>query len=528
VVASTNGSVEHLHNTLSTLAPHCDGAAAELIVVRAGAQSDLAALANQFPSVTYLLMQSGTGESHLRAAGFERSTRDVTIFLDDGDVQRQHWTAMLCRDWNATWESGGRLRSVAMRTAEQPSPRPALSVVIPVHNGAATLVSALEALLLTDLPRDQWEIVVVDDASTDDTPLIAARYADKLVRLPLARRGPGYARNRGFELAAGDYVTFINADVMVQRDTLRKSVEVLLEQTDVGAVFGSCNTPPMAKGLVSEYRNLVLQFYHTLFASSSTFSSACGTIRSSLFERVGGYDEWHFSRRQLEDLELGQRIRSFGYRILAHSEIRAVHLRTWTVRRMIATEIFDRAVPRMRLLKRQLMRDPLGTRHRRRLKSANIAVTWLGVLCALVAGYRHSAVLSLVAAACLGALLLNSVSQLGFFARERGLLFAVASVPLDILYYLIAGVGLIFGWIARQALGEPTPGATAEAFTEMGVSRWPPVPMKPTPLPNAVPIDDRVRDVPEIAERPVLPTLGALPEAASGADPSSGAQQPLQ
>jgi len=82
-----------------------------------------------------------------------------------------------------------------------------------------------------------------------------------------------------------------------------------------------------------------------------------------------------------------------------------------------------------------------------------------------------------VAAACIAVVLVNNAPELAFFSRERGVLFAAVSFPLDVLYYLVSGIGIVFGWIARQAVGEPTPGAVVEAFTEMGAKRWPPVPV---------------------------------------------------
>jgi hypothetical protein len=333
-------------------------------------------------------------------------------------------------------------------------------------------------MALSDLPRRLWELVIVDDASTDETALVAAQYADKLLRLRHGPRGPGYARNRGFELTMGECVTFINADVMVQTDTLRKFAQVLTKHADVGAVFGSCASP-MTRGLISQYRDQVQRYYHLLDADNAvTFSSACGTVRSSVFEQAGGYDEWHFSRRQLEDMELGQRIRGLGQRIVLHPEIRAVHLKHWTLRRMIATEIFDRTVPRMRLAKHQLTRDRSARRGTNKTKNTNIIASWLGVICAILAWREQSAPLLLATVACLGVVLANNASQLAFFSRERGVAFAVASIPLDMVYYLVSGVGVLFGWVARQAIGEPTPGAVAEAFTEMGVKIWPPVPVK--------------------------------------------------
>jgi hypothetical protein len=161
---------------------------------------------------------------------------------------------------------------------------------------------------------------------------------------------------------------------------------------------------------------------------------------------------------------------------------------------MIATEIFDRAVPRMRLVKQLLKGNLDGTPGTRRAKRINIGTSWLAAICAVLAWSAHSLALGLAAVAGVGVLVVNNASQLAFFARERGVGFLALSVPLDFLYYLIAGIGVVFGWIARQAVGEPTPGATAEAFVEMGVKRWPPVPVKrvasrtiASELPNTTP-----------------------------------------
>ena len=81
--------------------------------------------------------------------------------------------------------------------------RPYLSVVVPAHNGKDVLPHSLGALLKSDMDRERWELVVVDDASRDETALVAARYADAVVRLPGQPRGPAYARYRGFEASSG-------------------------------------------------------------------------------------------------------------------------------------------------------------------------------------------------------------------------------------------------------------------------------------------------------------------------------------
>ncbi|MET0395792.1 MAG: glycosyltransferase, partial [Longimicrobiaceae bacterium] len=77
-----------------------------------------------------------------------------------------------------------------------PGRPPRLSVVVAVHDGEAVLPRSLAALAASGLPRAEWELVVVDDASADQGVLRAAEHADVVVRLPGRPRGPAYARPR--------------------------------------------------------------------------------------------------------------------------------------------------------------------------------------------------------------------------------------------------------------------------------------------------------------------------------------------
>ena len=121
---------------------------------------------------------------------------------------------------------------------------PFMSVIVPVYQGAHVLPRCLSALRASEMPRGSWELIIVDDASTDATALIAAEFADAVVRLPDRPRGPAYARNRGVELARGEIVVFVDADVCVHTDTLRKFTSVLANEPEVSAVFGAYDTQP--------------------------------------------------------------------------------------------------------------------------------------------------------------------------------------------------------------------------------------------------------------------------------------------
>ena len=105
-----------------------------------------------------------------------------------------------------------------------------ISLVIPTHNRAAQLVAALESVVRQDLPRDEWECVVVSNNSTDDTEArfaaFAAAHPGCGLRL-VAEEGPGvsYARNRGLREAQAPLVAFIDDDERVNEGFLRAYLE---------------------------------------------------------------------------------------------------------------------------------------------------------------------------------------------------------------------------------------------------------------------------------------------------------------
>lgn len=195
-----------------------------------------------------------------------------------------------------------------------------------------------------------------------------------------------------------------------------------------------------------------------------------------MFVAAGLFDEWRFPRRQLEDFELGYQLRERGHRIVLRPEIQATHLGRWTLRSMIAADLQDRSVPWMRIFAKRAA-AALGRRKERlrRVKTINTALIWLGLAVASGAVVGDRPWLLLGTFACVILVLFNDRAQHRFFARERGVAFAVA--PLQLLSYFVNGSGVMVGWAMRELVGEPAPAPTVEAFAEVGVKMWPPVPM---------------------------------------------------
>ena len=312
-----------------------------------------------------------------------------------------------------------------------------LSIVIPVYNNAAGLAECLLALI--PAAGAAREIIVVDDGSTDDTTIVASSFAVRLLRLE-RNSGAGTARNHGAREATGDVFLFVDSDVVVAPDTVSRVGRIFEDRPEVAAVFGSYDAAPRAPGLVSQFRNLLHHFVHQQGdPDASTFWAGCGAIRRTVFEAVGGFDTGRYGR-SIEDIELGYRMREAGHRILLDKDLRVTHLKRWTLASFVRTDLLLRAVPWSRLiLDRRSVLDHLNLKVEHR---ASVALVLLTVL-ALALAVLTPPMLLLAAAASLGLLLANR-RLLAFFARSRGIAFAVATIPLIFIHYLASGLGYLW------------------------------------------------------------------------------------
>jgi glycosyltransferase involved in cell wall biosynthesis len=337
------------------------------------------------------------------------------------------------------------------------SGQPTFSVIVPAYRAVDLLPDSLGALVASDLPRQHWELIVVDDAGNDNTGEVARRWADRVIILDGPPGGPGRGRNAGAAIARGRWLVFIDQDVRVHRDTLSRIAANVERFPDVVAMFGTYDAHPAAPGVLSEYRNLLHRRVHCAGAGNAeTFWAGCGAIRREAFEAANGFDIVRFPRGQIEDIELGYRLRDAGGRILLDPAIEGTHLKRWTFAGMLRTDIRDRGIPWMRLLLERGSRRAaaLNTGHAEQLKVALAAAAATAFIAALALWNWQLATVALVATLVLIA---SNLPTYAWFATQRGWRFALLVVPLNLLYYLANSVAATAGvW---QHLTTPRPGA---------------------------------------------------------------------
>jgi glycosyltransferase involved in cell wall biosynthesis len=113
---------------------------------------------------------------------------------------------------------------------------PVVSVVMPVRDGARFLEQAIASVL--DQTHPAVELVVVDDGSTDESAEIARSFGERLVCVSEPPRGAGPARNRGVELATGEFLTFIDSDDLWPRTRLAVLLDAFRRRPRPDLVFG--------------------------------------------------------------------------------------------------------------------------------------------------------------------------------------------------------------------------------------------------------------------------------------------------
>jgi glycosyltransferase involved in cell wall biosynthesis len=257
-------------------------------------------------------------------------------------------------------------------------------VIIPVYNDSRNLRICLGGL--RGSLEAPLEYIVVDDGSTDQSPAVAAEFGAKVLSTG-GRLGPACARNIGARAASGDVLLFIDSDVCVKPDTIPKIRAEFLRDPSLDALMGSYDSSPAFSTFVSEYRNLMHHHAHQSSpGKAATFWSGCGGIRKSVFLEFGGFDEM-YQAPAIEDIELGYRMAQANRNVILCPDIQVKHFKLWTLRNMLRTDFFYRALPWSELsLRSKQMPDSLSLRISQRisvvlvflvtLMAATLTVMW--------------------------------------------------------------------------------------------------------------------------------------------------------
>ena len=196
---------------------------------------------------------------------------------------------------------------------------PKVSLIVSAYNEAEKITGCLESLKRVDYPKDLFEIIVVNDGSTDATGSIVKEYAkDHDVTLidNAVNKGKAACLNEGIEHATGTYIACMDADSFVDADIFMKTLPYF-KDAQTGAVTVSVkvkNTSTILQKIVELEYILGLSLFLKVFSHCNCVYVTPGPFsvyRSSLLSEMGGFD----AKNITEDLEIAYRIRQAGYSV---------------------------------------------------------------------------------------------------------------------------------------------------------------------------------------------------------------------
>ncbi|AYD40433.1 glycosyltransferase family 2 protein [Clostridium fermenticellae] len=204
---------------------------------------------------------------------------------------------------------------------------PFISIMVPAHNEATVIKKCVKSLLNLDYPNDKYEIIIINDNSTDNSLEILSKLqienkdrnliiinTDNII----GGKGKSNALNIGFKKSKGEFLVIYDADNTPEKESLVYLIQTILKDKKLGAVIGKFRCRNKENNLLTKFINIeTLTFQWMAQAGRWQLLKVCtipGTnfvIRRNLIKKMGGWD----SKALTEDTEISFRLYRMGYKI---------------------------------------------------------------------------------------------------------------------------------------------------------------------------------------------------------------------
>jgi len=221
------------------------------------------------------------------------------------------------------------------------------SIIIPTYNRKLLLAKCLQSINDVDFSRNDYEVIVVDDGSTDGTREFLSRLSGSNFRAFFRNHGgPAKARNWGVQNASGEYIAFTDDDCLVPTDWISKIQQGLISWPEACAVGGYLEAPSdvLSNKLAAKLESLET---HEVYKAGEKeylggFESPAGgtnnvAYRRAVFNELGGFDE-SFPEPAGEDADLKYRAVKAGYKI-GYLPLKVTHLDPYSFKTFLRRSI---------------------------------------------------------------------------------------------------------------------------------------------------------------------------------------------
>lgn len=210
-----------------------------------------------------------------------------------------------------------------------------ISVVIPNYNNASTIGKCLEAAFSS--VYNNFEVVVVDDNSNDNSVEIIKRFPCKLIEFR-EHRGASCARNTGALNSKGDFIFFTDSDCLLNTDTL-SIINETLSITDPDVIVGGTYTKmPYDEGFFNLFQSLFVNYSETKKAETPDYLAAHAMVINTLtFRKYNGFPEEFLPI--IEDVEFTHRLKREGCKLIVNPEIQVRHIFNFSFSRSLRNAV---------------------------------------------------------------------------------------------------------------------------------------------------------------------------------------------
>lgn len=329
-----------------------------------------------------------------------------------------------------------------------------ISIIVPVRNSQETLSECLAVIVRSNYKK--YELIVVDDKSTDNSVNIAMGFPCRIIRLE-TYKGAGAARNIGASEAKNAILLFIDSDIVIKEDSISKIIFLFSSKDNIAGVVGTYSIYNRFPNFLSQYKHMIACYREKICEdiNQESFKTAFFAVKKDLFDRYK-FDE-SLCRASIEDIELGRELISSGYDFIQDKTNTVEHVKRFTVaaflknqyyrsKDLIETYLNKKAYKFYHSAKRK-------NRYSRIIHPLRPPVSWLFIFVLTVFFITRNVFFIFCAIFLLSASIFLEKSFLRFCLAQKGLVFVLKCIIIYFVDGFVSGLGVLHGTLVHYIEG---------------------------------------------------------------------------
>lgn len=308
-----------------------------------------------------------------------------------------------------------------------------ISVIVPVYNDQVFLEKCLTSIFSSDYK--DFEVIVVDDYSKDNSVNVAKKFPCKIIELK-TNEGVANARNQGADTAKGDILVFFDSDIMIEKDTLSKFAKAH-EDPSIKVCQCQISTKSLTNGFTPD---LIALTWHHIFNVMGRYPSYLSTmafsIEKKVFDEIGGFNT-NFESSGGEEFEIGMELKKHGYLIESDQSFSVSHHYQYFWPR--CKTLFRRSYVYGKIFFDRNFQFDKG--HGTMKEGINSILSMAGIPLLAISLFIPYTLIAFLSTIIIQNIL--DMNKNSFIIKNKGLFSYIKSIPINYVWYLSMGLGVM-------------------------------------------------------------------------------------